>query len=91
MGNHLYWDFLYLFEEMKTGMKLAAQKGYAIKSVGIDTWGVDFGLIDKEGNLLGNPVSYRDNRTAGLTKELFTQIDEASHYRETGIQVMEIK
>lgn len=90
MGNHLYWDFLYLFEEMKTGMKLAAQKGYAIKSVGIDTWGVDFGLIDKDGNLLGNPVSYRDNRTTSLTKELFTEIDEASHYRETGIQVMEI-
>lgn len=90
MGNHLYWDFLYLFEEMKTGMKLAVQKGYAIKSVGIDTWGVDFGLIDKEGNLLGNPVSYRDNRTTSLTKELFTEIDEASHYRETGIQVMEI-
>ena len=90
MGNHLYWDFLYLFEEMKTGMKLAAQKGYSIKSIGIDTWGVDFGLIDKDGNLLGNPVSYRDNRTSGLTKELFTQINEALHYRETGIQVMEI-
>lgn len=90
MGNHLYWDFLYLFEEMKTGMKLAAQKGYSIKSIGVDTWGVDFGLIDKDGNLLGNPVSHRDDRTIGLTKELFTQIDEASHYRETGIQVMEI-
>ena len=90
MGNHLYWDFLYLFEEMKTGMKHAAQKGYSIESIGIDTWGVDFGLIDKNGNLLGNPVSYRDGRTLGLTSELFTQIDEASHYRETGIQVMEI-
>ena len=90
MGNHMYWDFLYLFEEMKTGMKLAAQKGYSIKSIGIDTWGVDFGLIDKDGNLLGNPVSYRDDRTLGLSNEVFAQIDEASHYRETGIQVMEI-
>ena len=90
MGNHLYWDFLYLFEEMKIGMKLTAQKGYSIKSIGIDTWGVDFGLIDKDGNLLGNPVSYRDDRTSGLKDELFNQIDEASHYRETGIQVMEI-
>ena len=90
LGNHLYWDFLYLFEEMKTGMKLAAQKGYSIKSIGIDTWGVDFGLIDKQGNLLGNPVSYRDNRTAGLPDELFTHLDQAAHYRETGIQVMEI-
>ena len=90
LGNHLYWDFLYLFDEMKTGMKLAAQKGYAVKSIGVDTWGVDFGLIDKDGNLLGNPVSYRDDRTLGLSDELFTQIDKASHYRETGIQVMEI-
>lgn len=90
LGNHLYWDFLYLFEEMKTGMKLAVQKGYSIQSIGIDTWGVDFGLIDKDGNLLGNPVSYRDDRTLGLAKELFTQIDEAAHYQETGIQVMEI-
>ena len=38
LGNHLYWDFLYLFEEMKTGMNLAAQKGYSIKSIGIDTY-----------------------------------------------------
>ncbi len=90
MGNHLYWDFLYLFEEMKIGMRLATQKGYSIKSIGIDTWGVDFGLIDKDGNLLGNPVSHRDDRTIGLTKELFTQIDETAHYQETGIQVMEI-
>lgn len=90
LGNHLYWDFLYLFEEMKIGMKLAAQKGYTVKSIGVDTWGVDFGLIDKDGNLLGNPVSYRDNRTLGLSKELFAQIDQATHYRETGIQVMEI-
>ena len=90
LGNHLYWDFLYLFEEMKIGMKLAAQKGYTVKSIGVDTWGVDFGLIDKDGNLLGNPVSYRDDRTLGLSKEIFAQIDEAFHYRETGIQVMEI-
>ena len=60
LGNHIYWDFPALFEDMKTGLKLAAQKGYAVKSIGIDTWGVDFELIDKHGNLLGNPVCYRD-------------------------------
>ncbi len=43
LGNHIYWDFPALFEDMKTGLKLAAQKGYAVKSIGIDTWGVDFG------------------------------------------------
>ena len=50
LGNHIYWDFPALFEDMKTGLKLAAQKGYAVKGIGIDTWGVDFGLIDKHGN-----------------------------------------
>ena len=60
LGKHLYWDFLSLFEELKTGLKLAARKGLSVKSIGIDTWGVDFGLIDKNGNLLGNPVCYRE-------------------------------
>lgn len=60
LGNHLYWDFLSLFEELKTGLKKTARKGYSVKGIGIDTWGVDFGLIDKDGNLLGNPVCYRD-------------------------------
>ena len=55
LGNHVYWDFPALFEDMKTGLKLAAQKGYHVKGIGIDTWGVDFGLIDKKGNLLGQP------------------------------------
>ena len=60
LGNHVYWDFPALFEDMKTGLKLAAQKGYTVKGIGIDTWGVDFGLIDKNGNLLSNPICYRN-------------------------------
>lgn len=90
MGNHLYWDFLSLFEELKVGMQRAAEKGYAVCSIGIDTWGVDFGLIDKDGNLLGNPVCYRDGRTAGLPEQFFSQCDAQQHYATTGIQVMEI-
>lgn len=90
MGNHIYWDFPALFEEMKTGLRLAAKKGYNIRSIGIDTWGVDFGLIDKNGNLLGNTVCYRDPRTNGLPEELFGQVDASRHYAETGIQVMPI-
>ena len=66
MGGHVYWDFLSLFEDMKTGIRMAVEKGYTLKSIGIDTWGVDFGLIDKQGNLLGNPVCYRDSRTEGI-------------------------
>lgn len=71
LGNHVYWDFPALFEDMKTGLKLAAQKGYHVKGIGIDTWGVDFGLIDKKGNLLGNPVCYRDARTDGMPDKVF--------------------
>lgn len=90
MGGHLYWDFLSLFEEMKNGIRLAVRKGYAVRSIGIDTWGVDFGLIDRAGNLLGNPVCYRDTRTEGLPEELFDEAALSVHYAEAGIQVMPI-
>lgn len=90
MGGHVYWDFLYLFQEMKNGIKQAVQRGYEIKSIGIDTWGVDFGLIDENGNLLGNPVCYRDSRTEGLPDELFKGQAMTDHYAEAGIQVMPI-
>lgn len=90
LGKHTYWDFLSLFEEMKNGLRQAVLKGYSVKSIGIDTWGVDFGLIDKDGNLLGNPVCYRDPRTDGLPEELFTPGDLSAHYAEAGIQVMSI-
>ncbi len=88
LGKHLYWDFLSLFEEMKNGIRQAVLKGYSIKSIGIDTWGVDFGLIDKNGNLLSNPVCYRDERTEGLPEELFNAASLPVHYAEAGIQVM---
>jgi Sugar (pentulose and hexulose) kinases len=90
LGNHIYWDFPALFEDLKTGLRLAAQKGYAVKGIGIDTWGVDFGLIDRNGNLVGNPVCYRDGRTDGLPPEVFRILDERKHYEVTGIQVMAI-
>lgn len=89
MGNHIYWDFPALFQEMKNGLREAARRGYAVKSIGIDTWGVDFGLIDRRGNLLGNPVCYRDSRTDGLPEELFGD-SLSQHYAECGIQPMSI-
>lgn len=88
MGNHVYWDFLALFDEMKNGLRQAVRKGYHIRSIGIDTWGVDFALIDRKGNLLGNPVCYRDSRTDGLPEEFFDTLE--AHYSEAGIQVMSI-
>ena len=90
LGNHVHWDFPALFEDMKVGLKKAAAKGYEVESIGVDTWGVDFGLIDRDGQLIGNPVCYRDARTAGMTKKLFETLSPTEHYATTGIQVMEI-
>lgn len=90
MGGHVFWDFPALFQDMKDGLRIAAQKGYDIRSIAIDTWGVDFGLIDKNGNLLGNPVCYRDARTEGLPERIFSPRALSDHYAEAGIQVMPI-
>lgn len=90
LGDHVYWDFPALFEDMKAGLKKAASKGYEVESIGVDTWGVDFGLIDRDGQLLSNPVCYRDARTAGMTEKLFETLNPTEHYATTGIQVMEI-
>lgn len=90
LGDHVYWDFPALFEDMKAGLKKAAAKGYRVSSIGIDTWGVDFGLIDRDGQLIGNPVCYRDARTSGMVEEMFKILNPTEHYATTGIQVMEI-
>lgn len=90
MGGHLYWDFLALFQEMKTGLRKAVDAGYRIRSIGIDTWGVDFGLIDRNGNLLGNPLCYRDPAFVGGASRYFEQNDVSAHYAEAGIQIMDI-
>lgn len=91
LGDTLYWDFPALFEELKNGLKAAARKGWTVKGIGIDTWGVDFGLVDRSGRLIGNPVCYRDARTDGLPEKVFGgMLDRAAHYAVTGIQVMPI-
>ena len=90
LGGRIYWDFLSLFEDMKRGIRQAVEKGYRIRSIGIDTWGVDFGLIDRHGHLLGNPVCYRDHRTDGLPERFFASRDPQAHYAECGTQVMAI-
>lgn len=90
IGKHLYWDFPALFAEMKSGLRKAAEKYKDIKSIGIDTWGVDYGLVDKAGNLMGNPICYRDDSTTGMPEEVFSRIDRTKHYGEAGIQIMSI-
>lgn len=90
LGNHVYWDFPALFEDMKTGLKKAAQLGLKVSGIAIDTWGVDFGFIDRDGNLVGNPVCYRDARTNGMDERFFADVDRTAHYAVNGTQVMEI-
>ena len=89
LGDTLYWDVLRLFHEIKQGIVKAKIAG-GFDSIGIDTWGVDFGLIDKDGRLLENPVHYRDLRTAGLVDESFKTIPKEKLYGITGIQFMEL-
>lgn len=90
LGNHVFWDFPALFQDLMDGLRRAAAEGLPVRSIGIDTWGVDFGLIDRLGNLMGNPVCYRDSRTKGMPELFFQTCTPAQHYAESGIQVMEI-
>lgn len=90
LGHHIYWDFPALFAEMLEGLRKAVETGVRIDSIGIDTWGVDFGLIDGAGCLLGNPVCYRDPATAGYPERLGRIVPVEAHYAEAGIQIMDI-
>ena len=85
----IYWDILRLFYEVKQGLVKAKSAG-GFDSVGVDTWGVDFGLIDEFGCLLENPVHYRDRRTNGILDEVFRLIPREELYAITGIQFMEL-
>lgn len=91
IGNTLHWDILRLFHETKKGLAAAIQRrGESIVSLGVDTWGVDFGFLDKHGNLLSNPVHYRDKRTDGILEKAFKVMPRAEVFGNTGIQIMQI-
>lgn len=90
LNNTIYWDFLSLFGNIKKGITLAQRKGYNLRGIGVDTWGVDFGLLDKSGNLISNPVTYRDNRTKGISNDAFKSVTKEEMYQVSGIQLMEI-
>lgn len=90
VNGTLYWDILRLFHELKTGIIQCRRKGHGdIASIAIDTWGVDFGLLDKDGRLLENPVHYRDKRTDGIIEESFKIVPREEMYKRTGIQFMQ--
>lgn len=86
MGDTLYWDFPRLLHEVRQG--LLKTRELSISSIGIDTWGVDFGLIGKDGELLQNPVHYRDTRTEGYIVSVDQKIGIKKLYYRTGCQTM---
>ncbi len=89
VNGTMYWDILRLFFEIKTSISKAVNQG-GFDAIGIDTWGVDFGLIDKRGKLISNPVHYRDLRTEGIPEKVFEEISKDEIYKHTGIQFMRI-
>lgn len=87
VGDSLHWDILRLFHEMKQGILKCTKDGQGdISSIGIDTWGVDFGLLGPKGELLGNPYHYRDIRTDGMIEAATKIVPKRELYRHTGIQ-----
>lgn len=85
-GDTLHWDVLRLWHEMRTALSGAG----AIEGVGLDTWGVDFALLDEAGALVQNPVHYRDTRTDGIPERVFEIISPEEIYASTGVQFMQI-
>src|SRR5438128_9438700 len=84
----LHWDVLRLHDEMLTAMRLAAREQRGVDSIGVDTWGVDFALLGRDGTLLGNPRHYRDPHTENILDEAFKKVPRLEIYRQTGIQFM---
>jgi sugar (pentulose or hexulose) kinase len=90
MSGHLQWNLLAQWEELKTGLRKAASGPGSLDGIGVDTWGVDFGLVSPSGEVLANPVMYRDNRTDGMLPKAFAQVPKERIFQSTGIQFMQI-
>jgi len=92
LPDGIHWDAIRLFSEIKTGLRLAREKvgPSGLASAGLDTWGVDFGLLDSHGDLLGNPFHYRDNRTDGMVEKAFEMVGRETIFNATGIQFMQL-
>lgn len=88
VGDRLYWDILRLYHEIKQALLKAKHQGIAIGSIGIDSWAVDFGMIGKDGELIGNPYHYRDRHTEGAMESLFAKVPSSVIFAQTGIQFL---
>lgn len=89
LGGHFYWNIFSLYEHLCEGLRAAARENVEITSAGIDTWGVDFAFVGRDGSLLGLPYAYRDPHTDGAPEEYFATIAPKEEvYGATGIQIM---
>ena len=88
LGGHFYWDLYALYNEIVKGLKVCADEGIELTSIGIDTWGCDFAVFGDDGGLLRNPYCYRDPHTEGAMEEYFKLIPKEKVYEKTGIQFM---
>lgn len=88
VNGTLHWDFLRLWNDIQAGIGLG--KALNPASIGVDTWGVDFGLLDSQGSLIGNPVHYRDGRTDNMMEAAFAKVPKAQIFAQTGIQFLPI-
>jgi len=90
--GHLRWDIRKIFSEIKEALRQAAVHARdlrrEVQSIGVDSWGVDYGLIDRDGNLLELPICYRDARTQGVMEAVFARVPRAEIFRQTGIQFL---
>ena len=90
-NKSLRWDFNKLLSEIKTGIgKAAKTAGAQVWGIGIDSWGVDFGLLDADGELIENPYHYRDSQTNGMMKKAFKLMSKRDIYENTGLQFMQL-
>lgn len=88
-GERLYWDVLRLWEEIREGLLAAVREVGPLSAVGIDTWAVDYGLVDRQGVLTGQVSSYRCQRTQGVPAEVFAAIPASGLYALNGLQVQD--
>ena len=90
LPDGLHWDVLRIVEEAKNGIARAVSNGEPIESLGVDSWGVDFGLLDRDGCLIANPYHYRDPRTEGMEERALDRMPREEIYGTTGVQFMPI-
>lgn len=92
VDGHLRWDISRIFVEIKTGLSQAAEKAKELKrpirSIGVDSWAVDYGLVDADGELSADPICYRDERTADAMEKVFAKLSKEKIFEKTGIQFL---